>query len=807
MTWDLRYTSVESGPTGRSGFQFVATTPGTPPVVTGAVTPYMTYRPPPDAPSAPGPEELAAFPVSLAYGREGDYAVAVRCRYTGRDYSGRFGNFSGHALVATPQEMEGLRPIELWESPAWEGPPGGAPDLVPGEAFDPEFLIAWLAEQDAHDRLAVLLDAVTAALADGHGQVVLVAEDTGLIARWIALLSYSLPAGLAAHMSFITYTADPESAPQLLVGTVPEAWPGRGFRLDEPAGDDRRPGRFARVVADCWRTGDLDGIDAIGELLTGGGLDRDGGGPEAPSPPGTPVTLDPNGRWTGGGMPTSDGPGDALSATSSGSAERRTAAGERTGASSPGRWSWPGVGTRAVPEDAAHVPASVTERQAGGSACDVLVSADGAAILLALCRGETAVSAVEEASAAALVRRGGAPDWLWPGLAGALPGVGFELAAALAHVAPEIAEHCVALALSDPSLRERLPGIRLRDGRPDRFRAALAGAADLDALAGVVRLADQVGGGIQTGEVTAAAAACARHGAGDIAAAVRETPGAWLPAVVSGVVAGLETAEPRIRRVMLTPAACEALGDNDWTRAPRTGGLVLATRADRHAATAGLVELEPYGLPDIEDLLAALWEAPPSADDCRRLIERLGPAMTRFAPLRRLPRRVFETAPLDARETVRLAELVAERLPVLAGPARIVLGHGEALRAGPEHEVAHVLGRMDARDPLTERVCAGVAGALADRPARSRAEILAAAPETVRERLTGHWLDAASGREDRVDLAEIEVRLHQAGTPVPRLSEWGDDLGRFARRHVESALTDRDPGLASAWRALRRRGA
>jgi hypothetical protein len=481
----------------------------------------------------------------------------------------------------------------------------------------------------------------------------------------------------------------------------------------------------------------------------------------------SPVTLDPDGRWTGGGMP----------------------------------------------KDAAHAPAGGTgtipaERRAdGGSACDVLASADGAAVLLALCRGETAVSADEETAAAALARQGGAPAWLWPGLSGAVPGVGFELASALAHVAPEIAEHCVALALSDPSLRERLPGLRLRDRLPDRFRAALGSATDLGALAGVVRLADRVGGRIQTGEVTAAAAACARHGAGDIAAAVREVPGGWRPAVVSGVVAGLETAEPGVRRAMLTPEACEALGDNDWTRAPRTGGLVLASRAERHEATAGLLELEPYGLPDIEDLLAALWDSPPSPDDCRRLIERLGPAMTRFATLRRLPRRVFETTPLDARETVRLAELIAERLPALAGPARIVLGHGEALRAGPEREIARVLGRLDARDPLTERVCAGVAGALAGRPARSRAEILAAAPETVRERLTGHWLDAASGREGRVDLAEIEVRLHRAGTPVPRLTEWGDDLGRFARRNVESALTDRDPGLASAWRALRRRGA
>src|SRR4051812_30736593 len=243
MAWDLRYTSAESGPSGRSGFQFVAVTPGTPPDVTRVVTPYMAYRPPPSAPSAPGPEELASLPVSFAYGweggREGGHAVLVRCRYTGRDYSGRYGNFAGHAVVATPAEMEGLRPIELWASPVWSGPPGGTPDLVPGEAFDPDALVAWLARERAHARLAALLDAVTAALAGGHGRVVLVSEDTGLIARWIALVSYPRPAALATAMSFTTYAADPEAAPQLVVGTVPCAWPGRAFRLDEPLGDRR----------------------------------------------------------------------------------------------------------------------------------------------------------------------------------------------------------------------------------------------------------------------------------------------------------------------------------------------------------------------------------------------------------------------------------------------------------------------------------------------------------------------------------------------------------------------------------------
>jgi hypothetical protein len=333
----------------------------------------------------------------------------------------------------------------------------------------------------------------------------------------------------------------------------------------------------------------------------------------------------------------------------------------------------------------------------------------------------------------------------------------------------------------------------------------VAGADGLGALAGVLGLAGQVGGRIEDDDVTAAAAGCARRGAGDITAALSDTPVPWRTAVVSGVLAGLEDAEPHTRRAMLTAEASAALGDHDWTRAPRTGGLVLSARADRHDATAGLVELEPYGLPDIEELLAALWDATPTPEDCRRLVERLGPAMARFTTLRRLVWRVFESAPLDAPETLRLAELVHDRLPELAGPARIVLGHDAAMRAEPGSEVARVLGRMDPAEPLTLRVYASVSDALAGRPARVRADILTAASDPVRAGLTGHWLGA--DRHGRADLAEIEVRLDRARAPVPDLTAWGDGLGRFARRHVESALTDRDPELASAWRALRRRGA
>ncbi len=709
MAWDLRYTSAASGPTGRSGFQFVATTPGIPPGVTGLVTPYMAYRPPPDAPSAPTEEELDGFPAAFSYGREGDHAVLARCRYAGRDYSGRYGNFLGHAVVADGHEMEGLRPIELWGSPVWDGPAGQAPDLVPGDAFDPESLVDWLARENAHDRLAVLLDAVTTALADGHGRVLLVAADTGLIARWIAIVSYSLPSELAARMSFTTYSADPDAAAQLIVGTVPSAARGQGFRLDEPCAPGL-PGRFATVMAGCWRSADLDGIDAVGEMLTD------------------------------------------LSAPDHG---------------------------RSMPE--------------------------GAAALLALCRGDASVSAGEQSAAAALVRDGGAPSWVWPGLSASLPRVGFDLAGALAGTAPEIAEHCVLLALGDPALHDHLPSVRLRDGMPEEFRAAVAGVPDLNSLSEIVGLAERVGGAVGDREVVAAAAECARRGAGDVAAALRGTPAPWREAMASGVVTGLEAGEPEVRRAMLTPEACAALGDRDWADAPRTGGLVLSARLDRCEATAGLVGLAAYGLPDTEDLLAAIWETPPTPEECRLLVERLGPIMTRFAGLRRLTCQVFETAPLDTEPTVRLAELLRDRLPGLAARARIVLGGGAALRAETDRETARVLGRMPAGDPVTARVHASVAAALTVRSARSRAAILAAATDDVRTTLAGHWLDADHDRKDRADLAEIEARLDRAGIRVTRLTEWADGLGRFTKRQVESTLTDRDPDLGPAWRALRRR--
>ncbi|WP_030172525.1 hypothetical protein [Spirillospora albida] len=278
MAWQLHYTSAERGPTGRAGFQFVAQTPGLPAGARAAVTPHLAYRPPPDVPDDAA---LNRFPVAFLYDRVDGRPLLLCCRYLGRDYSGRHGNFFAHAVVAEPGELEGVRPAELWRAPLWASRPAGGDllpeleELPPGEALEPEALAAWLGDRDAHTALGRLVDAALDVLDRGHGRLVLVSGDGEAIARWFALITYSLPMDLAARLTFTTYSADPDGAAQRLVGTTPGAWAAAhaaspdlpGLHLDGGLAVDGPPASlFGRVAADCWRGADLAALDALGEL-------------------------------------------------------------------------------------------------------------------------------------------------------------------------------------------------------------------------------------------------------------------------------------------------------------------------------------------------------------------------------------------------------------------------------------------------------------------------------------------------------------------------------------------------------------
>jgi hypothetical protein len=682
VAWQLHYTSARSGLTSRAGFQFTAATPGLPPGVQATVAPYLSYRPPPDAPLSPGPDELAGFPIAFCYDQVAGHALLVRCRYLGRDYSGRYGNFLAHAIVAEPGELEGVRPIELWRAGCWRDEPGEGElpeldDLAPGDALDPGTLARWLAAGQEYGTLARLVDAVVKTFAQGHGRVTIVADDIDVIARWIAVVCYSLPAASAAALSFVTYTDDPGNAPYRLVGTTPGVWAAGArtapaFVLDPPQAEavGEHLGRYAQLTADCWREHDLAGLDALGELS--------------------------------------------------------------------------GLGS----------------------------GFDTAAALLALCRGDSTVTADEETAAARLLRRHGAdiPAWVWRDLTPTLPRIGFELAAALCDLANgELAERCAArcvlLALADPKLRPNLPKRALAPGPREllgpAFADAVAAAPGLAAVAAIVALADRCHVPLPASDVAAAAAKCGERGAGDLFAALQATPAGHSDDLLSGALTGLEAADPNRRTSMLTDQVCDLALGRDLTATPRVAIRVLSSvgrrrKARRVELTRDAIALEGPLLPaEIDAALRTLWSGDaPTVAECMALLDSWGPdsvaeAFARYPTLAGLPSRAFAAA-REELETPEVVQLAA-RIGAVSWPdgsaagtradAAAVVGYAELARSAARSEAKELAKSLDrvaatqASPMLIDAAFAGIAARLARRPAEFRESLLAALTEPARARL------------------------------------------------------------------------
>ncbi|MFG2005226.1 hypothetical protein ACGFNU_39385 [Spirillospora sp. NPDC048911] len=810
MAWQLHYTSARHGPTGRAGFQFVAETPGLPEGVRAAVTPHLSYRPPPNAPLDPDKDELEGFPVTFLYDRAGERALLLWCRYVGQDYSGRSGNFFAHAVVADPDELEGLRPAELWRAPLWSPHPGNTtalPDLdelTPGAAFEPEMLAEWLANTYPGDRnapydlLGRLIDAIVTVLGQGHGRVVLVADDIEQIARWIAVVSYSLPVAMAARMSFVTYSADPAAAAQRLVGTTPDVWataqhhtttalsidlqnpPGAGSRPNAGsasntpatsfedatrAGDTVRSGgpagfgdtaRFGGMVARCWRALDFAGLDALGEL----------------------ALLEPD-----------------------------------------------------------RVDPDVLNRAAG---------------LLALCRGDAAVSAAEEAAVAAMLTRHGraVPEWVWRDLVRGVPSVGFDLALALhdwardagaAEVAGQCALRATVIALSDPSVHDRLPAhelpAELHAEVIPQVGAALAAAPDLTEAARVLAVAAGTGVEVAAAEVIAVAAGRAEAGAADLPTALSACPPAARDALLSGVLAGLAAADEKTRHAVLTNTACDLLyerGPELLAATPAVGLVVLASvghrRRDRRLAVTGELLRTGRGAADLDPPLSRVWDGPPTVAECLELLEAHSAAMLEHPALSVLPSRTFARAAASSDATA-LAEAAALRLAARAramlpgtGAERdgtAVQAYADAVTADRPERAAEALSSLagaGASPRLAEAAFDGAARRVARRDPRFRAGALTAASETVRARLAASWAaEPTSGRRApltrpsvraaenarRNELVEVVLRLRLRGITEPVLEAWARTaLARFLPSRQLEAHFSGDRELRGALRNL-----
>lgn len=225
------YTSSQTGLRNTRGFQIHAATPGVDDATLQQVERLGLYVAPVSAPSRPTPEQMARFPIAFSFHRLPDRALVIaRAKYLGADYSGRFGNYFTHSLVAkSASELGDLLPIELWESPIWqaaESPTTELPALSrPATGpIDPQRVTDFVRQPGRSEHLAAFLSATLEALRSRR-RVLVVAPPDGSedVAHWIAAASYALPRSIGLSLTFTTYVKDPYRSEALLIGVTPDS--------------------------------------------------------------------------------------------------------------------------------------------------------------------------------------------------------------------------------------------------------------------------------------------------------------------------------------------------------------------------------------------------------------------------------------------------------------------------------------------------------------------------------------------------------------------------------------------------------
>lgn len=223
----LHYTSCRRGLAASAGFQIRAVTPGIPPDEQREIERAGVYRPPRTAPLTPGDEEIDRdFPRALRYYALGSGRWALTLSsYSGRDYSGRWGNFFAHTLVI--EEVPPARwPIDYYEWEGWrrrllaeedtDEPPSALPavdldGIRPADSFALSELAGFLREEPG--RADLLAKMGRAALAGTASSRAVVIRDSPLSALyWVACIQKLFPSEHARGLSFSTFQDDPRGA-------------------------------------------------------------------------------------------------------------------------------------------------------------------------------------------------------------------------------------------------------------------------------------------------------------------------------------------------------------------------------------------------------------------------------------------------------------------------------------------------------------------------------------------------------------------------------------------------------------------
>jgi hypothetical protein len=702
---------------------------------------------------------LAAFPISYCFQRAAVGLILVQCRYLGEDYSGRPGNFLGHAVVAADSDLNGLRPIELWRSTLWADRPAGAElpeatELTPGRGSEPEAVLDRLHAQGerGYRLLSDLVDATLANLDGTASQVVLVADRAETVAAWIAAISYSLPLATALELSFITYTADPDRARQRLVGTFADASSvvpvdAQVFRLDDPGEVDTAEVDIAEVDIAEVDTAEVDIAEVdIAEVDTGG---RPAGA--APSRYAATVTA----AWRRRDLAAIDTLCELISLVG---------------------------GTDGGAPDAAAAPAVPSREER-----------DAIAALAALSYGEP-VPGTEAAAAARIVRRHGErlPASLLTALA-AQPAdrLGLDLLGALSQ-----------LGMLSPAQRQAITPLMAQ---------AVRKTTDLDDLAALLTLARAGDLPVDPAALRAATVHAVARG-GDLDAAYDALAGdEQRAALLDGVVEGLAHADgPRLRAV-LTPAACDRLLGRDWSRAPDVGGYVLVSHGQRHPAhrlnvTQALADLGDRRLLSAEAVnhaVGRVWRGTePAVADCLRLVGLLSDTGVRRDGVLDLMRRAFAAGDIRGAQEVELAKrllAVVNRGPA-AADADTVLALHEIIKGQLSAGCVRLDRTLAHANPEVVKEAAKYAYDQFSRAKpQTQADVIAKLPprSRLRQELVRRLVKSAKD----VDLAEVAARLVLSAQPDETLSERTRKLTRrpLRRTEIRTALGARNRRLVKGF--------
>ncbi len=182
-------------------------------------------------------EEIAkTMPAAFSYRllKNGCPSITLNT-YLGRDYmgsAGRFGNHLSHSVICDFDELD-MYPCELYGSDTLRSsmeyeevnnpnPPDylPVPELDKGYVLDADSVIEFLGENDNLEKYRKMAAAMLSFQAEKKR--IVICDEPGNIARWIAALHYTMPLDIAKKINFTTYEYDPELSSAQICGVVPD---------------------------------------------------------------------------------------------------------------------------------------------------------------------------------------------------------------------------------------------------------------------------------------------------------------------------------------------------------------------------------------------------------------------------------------------------------------------------------------------------------------------------------------------------------------------------------------------------------